>query len=81
LPLHDLPEIFALHENANITYQRAESIRMVETVLGIQPRLATAAGGMTPDEIVLEKSKEFLDGLPDLLDQRDGLKELFIVNE
>ena len=46
---------------------------MVETVLGIQPRLATAAGGVTPDEIVLEKSKEFLDSLPELLEQKDGL--------
>ena len=54
---------------------------MVETVLSIQPRLATAAGGMTPDEIVLEKSKELLDSLPELLEQKDGLKELFIVNE
>lgn len=35
LPLHDSPEIFSLHENANITYQRYESNRMVETVLSI----------------------------------------------
>lgn len=51
---------------------------MIETILSIQPRLATAAGGMTPDEIVLEKAKDFLDSLPELLDQKEGLKELFI---
>lgn len=68
LPLNDPPEIFGLHENANITYQRAESNRTIETILSIQPRLATAAGGMTPDEIVLEKAKDFLDNLPELLD-------------
>lgn len=78
LPMHDLPEIFGLHDNANITYQKAESNRIIATVLSIQPRLATAAGGMTPDEIVLEKAKDFLDQLPELLDQKDGLKELFI---
>lgn len=33
---------------------------------------------MTPDEIVLEKAKEFLDSLPELLDQNEGLKDLFI---
>lgn len=33
---------------------------------------------MTPDEIVLEKAKEFLDNLPELLDQNEGLKDLFI---
>jgi dynein heavy chain len=78
LPMNDLPEIFGLHENANITYQRAESMRVINTILSIQPRLATAAGGMTPDEIVLEKAKGILDELPELLDQKEGLKELFI---
>jgi len=33
---------------------------------------------MTPDEIVLEKAKDFLDNLPELLDQNEGLKDLFI---
>lgn len=33
---------------------------------------------MTPDEIVLEKAKEFLDQLPEILDKNNGLKELFI---
>jgi dynein heavy chain len=78
LPMHDLPEIFGLHDNANITYQRAESNRLVATILSIQPRLATAAGGMTPDEIVLEKAKEFLEQLPEPLDQKEGLKDLFV---
>jgi dynein heavy chain len=76
--MNDLPEIFGLHDNANITYQRSESNRIISTLLSIQPRMATAVGGMTPDEIVLEKSKEFLDTLPALLDKKEGLKELFI---
>jgi len=80
LPMNDQPEIFGLHENANITYQRAESNRAIATILSIQPRLATAAGGMTPDEIVLEKAKGFLEQLPETLDQKEGLKELFIEN-
>jgi hypothetical protein len=35
---------------------------------------------MTPDEIVLEKAKGFLDELPELLDQKEGLKDLFIMD-
>lgn len=36
---------------------------------------------MTPDEIVLEKSKEILEALPAVLDyENEGLKELFIAN-
>jgi len=39
-----------------------------------------AAGGMTPDQIVLEKAKNFLENLPGLLLEDDGLKDLFIRN-
>ena len=35
LPGEDSPEVFGLHENANIAYQRAESDVMVEKVLSI----------------------------------------------
>jgi dynein heavy chain len=35
LPMHDLPEIFGLHDNANITYQRSESNRIISTLLSI----------------------------------------------
>jgi dynein heavy chain len=64
LPLNDPPEVFGLHENANINYNEQESSRVVETILSIQPRLAGGAGGMTPDQVVLEKAKEILDELP-----------------
>jgi len=50
--------VFGLHDNANIAYQRAESDTMTGKVLGIQPRVSGASGGgLTPDEIVLEKAK------------------------
>lgn len=80
LPLNDSPEIYGLHGNANINYQNQESLRVIETILSIQPRLAQAAGGLTPDEIVLEKGKELLEQLPELLDQRTGAKHLFVYN-
>jgi len=38
---------------------------MINTVLSIQSRMATAAGGMTTDEIVLAKAKQLLDALPE----------------
>ena len=80
LPLNDNPEIFGLNDNANIKYQRQESLRTLETVLSIQPREVGGAGGMTPDEIVTEKSKELLDQLPAILEQAEGDKQLFVAN-
>jgi len=69
------PEVFGLHENADISYQKQESDLIVETVLSIQSRIAGGGGGMTPDQIVLLKQKQLLDELPDPLDLHDGKKE------
>jgi len=55
--LQDNPEIFGLHDNANISYQKQESDNIVDIVLSIQPRVGGSGGGMTPDEMVLSKSK------------------------
>jgi dynein heavy chain len=78
LPLEDAPEVFGLHDNANIAYQRAESDTMVEKVLSIQPRLSSGAGGgLSPDEIVIEKAKYLATHIPPNLDRAEGLKDLF----
>lgn len=53
---------------------------MVATVLSVQPRMASAGGGLTPDEIILGKAAEFREALPPLLDQAEGAKELFATN-
>lgn len=55
LPLFDTPGVFGLHANANISYQKQESAAMVETVLEIQPRVSSAAGGLTPEQMVVER--------------------------
>lgn len=67
LPLNDSPEIFGLHSNANITFQQQESMRVIDTILSIQPREGGSGDGMTPDEIVLGKAKELLEQVPALL--------------
>jgi len=77
LPIQDGPEVFGLHENANISYQKQESDNTVATVLSIQSRVATGLGGMTPDQIVLAKVKALLDDLPEVLDRENGKKEQF----
>ena len=35
---NDDPEIFGMHENANITYQAQESTKIIDTIVSIQPR-------------------------------------------
>jgi len=50
---------------------------MVEKVLSIQPRVGGGGGGLTPDEVVLEKSKAIKENIPANLDRSEGLKDLF----
>lgn len=77
LPLVENPEVFGLHENANITFQNQQSTMIIDTILSIQPRIGGASGGKTPDEIVLERAKMLKKGLPALIDRAAGKKELF----
>jgi dynein heavy chain len=81
LPLKDAPEIFGMHENANITYQMQESEKIVSTVLSIQPRISSSEAGKTPDEIVIEKAIELKEGLPEKLNRDMGLKDMFKLNK
>lgn len=44
LPTNSEPEVFGLHENADIVTAQNECYSLLETVLGIQPRLSGGAG-------------------------------------
>lgn len=76
LPLQDSPEIFGLHDNANIAYQKQESDNIVDIVLSIQPRVGGASGGMTPDQIVLSQAKALAERIPAFLDRGAAKKEI-----
>ena len=68
LPLTDDPEIFGMHENANITFQMQESESILFTTLSIQPRDTGKSGsGKGPDEIVDELAASISDQLPPLM--------------
>lgn len=38
-PMTDEPEVFGMHENANVAYQTQESDKFIQTILNIQPRI------------------------------------------
>ena len=48
LPLLDDPEVFGMHENANITYQSQESDKILQTIISIQPIKSSGASGKSP---------------------------------
>jgi dynein heavy chain len=81
LPYSDNPEVFGMHDNANIAFQSQETFTLITTILDVQPRLASAGGGKSNDEIVFELADNVLQKLPDKLDPDKALPELFEPNE
>ena len=67
LPFSEEPSIFGMHENANISYQLQESRRLIRSVLEIQPRISSAVGGKSSEEVVLDLATEILDQWPEKL--------------
>jgi len=56
LPLNTSPEVFGMHENADITNAQNQTRTLLHLLLGIMPR-TTSAGQKTEEEMVLDGAK------------------------
>ena len=63
LPRVDVPEIFGLHPNAEISSALMEKNALLSTVLDLLPR-TVEVGAKQPEEIIKEKCKKLLKLLP-----------------
>ncbi|CAK8691447.1 unnamed protein product [Clavelina lepadiformis] len=61
LPIDDDPEVFGMHTNANLAFQKQETNVLVTTILEVQPRMSSGEGGKTSDEIVHELAESILE--------------------
>ncbi|KAM9330540.1 dynein axonemal heavy chain 6 [Gastrophryne carolinensis] len=77
LPLTDDPEIFGMHENANLAFQRKETSTLINTILEVQPRSTAQGAGKSNDEIVRELAASILSKLPEKLDMEAASEILF----
>jgi dynein heavy chain len=50
LPIEDEPEIFGMHQNANIIFRRKEGNKLIKTVLDVQPRTSNSADAQGDEE-------------------------------
>ncbi|KAF5403840.1 Dynein heavy chain axonemal [Paragonimus heterotremus] len=61
LPINDPPEIFGLHENANITFAQNETFTLLGNLLKLQPRSSPGGGaGQQREDVVEEISRSLL---------------------
>lgn len=63
LPINDTPEIFALHDNANITFAQNETFSLLQGILKMQPRSSTSAG-RSREEVMEEAGRGILEKVP-----------------
>ena len=74
MPLNDDPEVFGLHENANITSAIKESSLLLNTLLSLQPK-TVAASGLSREDIVAKLSQDILFKIPANFDVRSASKQ------
>ncbi|XP_053147968.1 dynein axonemal heavy chain 6 isoform X2 [Hemicordylus capensis] len=81
LPLIDDPEIFGMHENANLAFQRKETHTLITTILEVQPRSSAQGSGKSNDEIVQELASTILAKIPEKLDMDTAAETLFVKDD
>jgi len=80
-PINDEPEIFGMHDNANITYQQQESNLLLGIALSIQPKEKSSSFGKSADELVDELAENFKERLPNNLLMSEAGSETFVVDK
>eukprot|EP00961_Rhodomonas_salina_P027818 376174-Rhodomonas_salina.3 len=71
LPSVDEPEVFGMHGNASLVFQRHATHEILDTILTIQPRVATAnAGEPSPEAQVHDQAVALLKRLPQPLAEK-----------
>lgn len=69
LPINDPPEIFGLHDNANITFAQNETFELLGYLLEMQPKTSGAAStGKQREDVVEEIAHSILSSTPQLFD-------------
>lgn len=80
-PLTEQPEVFGLHDNANISFMQQESEKLLGVVLSIQPRESGGGAGKSPEEVVIDMAKDQLERLPPKLTPDTAHPSSFAISE
>jgi dynein heavy chain len=81
LPLDEDPEVFGLHPNANIAFEKKTVLDFSETILMMQPRVNSGGSGKSSDEIAQDLCREIASRLPANLDTSKAHKSTFAITE
>ena len=79
LPIADDPEVFGMHDNANVTFNTNESLALMATLLSLQPRTSGGGSGKTSDDVVAELASAFQEQQPTILDPDHAGSTTFVI--
>jgi dynein heavy chain len=79
LPLEEQPEVFGMHINALTAFNVNETNRLIDTILGIQPRIASSGDGdaLGPDQLADNVAADIQQKMPPNLDPEQCCPGLF----
>ncbi|KAI4880923.1 hypothetical protein NFI96_025448, partial [Prochilodus magdalenae] len=80
LPINDSPEIFGLHDNANISFAQNETFALLGAVLQLQPR-AASSGGKAREEIVEEIVGGIMEKIPNPINVQEVVTKYPVMYE
>uniref|UniRef100_UPI00398EE5C8 dynein axonemal heavy chain 1 isoform X2 n=1 Tax=Pristiophorus japonicus TaxID=55135 RepID=UPI00398EE5C8 len=80
LPINDTPEIFGLHDNANITFAQNETFVLLNCLILLQPK-TSASRGKGVEEMVEEICGNILDKVPNLIDIKVVMEKYPVIYE
>jgi dynein heavy chain len=80
LAINDTPEIFGLHENANITFAQSETFRTLQDLLELQPKTAMGTG-VSREDVMENTAKDILSRVPHPIDVANVLTKYPVLYE
>ncbi|ERE91881.1 dynein heavy chain 1, axonemal-like protein [Cricetulus griseus] len=80
LPLNDMPEIFGLHDNANITFAQNETFALFNAILQLQPK-SSSVGGQSREELVEDVAESILYQIPLPIGLQDVINKFPVLYE
>ncbi|EDL24804.1 mCG3819, partial [Mus musculus] len=80
LPLNDMPEIFGLHDNANITFAQNETFALFNAILQLQPK-SSSMGGQSREELVEDVAENILLQVPGPIELQEVTKKFPVLYE
>ena len=75
LPIDESTEIFAMHDNANITFAQKETFTLFDNLVALMPRSSSSSSGKTREQFLMELATSIQNKIPQPFNIEEVLKK------